>query len=191
MYQFPKPELFDFKCKLRRTWTRKYQKTIGTFVSGQIRFENPFHQSRIYRKPKHSSMNCIIIDDEPLARVEMQSLIQEISKVEVLASFSNAFTALDFLKTNQVDLIFLDIQMPLMTGLEFAESLPKQSLIIFTTAYSQYALKSYDLDAIDYLLKPIEKQRLEKAINKAELYNQLLSQETIIYTVESNTRDFL
>ena len=136
-------------------------------------------------------MNCIIIDDEPLARTEMQSLIQEISKVEVLASFSNAFTALDFLKTNQVDLIFLDIQMPLMTGLEFAESLPKQSLIIFTTAYSQYALKSYELDAIDYLLKPIEKQRLEKAIKKAELYNQLLSQETIKNTVESNTRDFL
>ena len=136
-------------------------------------------------------MNCIIIDDEPLARVEMQSLIQEISKVEVLASFSNAFTALDFLKTNQVDLIFLDIQMPLMTGLEFAESLPKQSLIIFTTAYSQYALKSYELDAIDYLLKPIEKQRLEKAIYKAELYNQLLSQETIKNTVESNTKDFL
>lgn len=136
-------------------------------------------------------MNCIIIDDEPLARTEMQSLIQEISKVEVLASFSNAFTALDFLKTNQVDLIFLDIQMPLMTGLEFAESLPKQSLIIFTTAYSQYALKSYELDAIDYLLKPIEKQRLEKAINKAELYNQLLSQETIKNTVESNTRNFL
>ena len=136
-------------------------------------------------------MNCIIIDDEPLARTEMQSLIQEISKVEVLASFSNAFTALDFLKTNQVDLIFLDIQMPLMTGLEFAESLPKQSLIIFTTAYSQYALKSYELDAIDYLLKPIEKQRLEKAIKKAELYNQLLSQETIKNTVESNTRNFL
>ena len=136
-------------------------------------------------------MNCIILDDEPLARAEMQSLIQEISKVEVLASFSNAFTALDFLKTNQVDLIFLDIQMPLMTGLEFAESLPKQSLIIFTTAYSQYALKSYELDAIDYLLKPIEKQRLEKAIKKAELYNQLLSQETIKNTVESNTRDFL
>ena len=136
-------------------------------------------------------MNCIIIDDEPLARAEMQSLIREVSNLEILGDFSNALTAVDFLKTNQVDLIFLDIQMPLMTGLEFAESLPKQSLIIFTTAYSQYALKSYELDAIDYLLKPIEKQRLEKAIYKAELYNQLLSQETIKNTVESNTKDFL
>ena len=136
-------------------------------------------------------MNCIILDDEPLARAEMQSLIREVSNLEILGDFSNALTAVDFLKTNQVDLIFLDIQMPLMTGLEFAESLPKQSLIIFTTAYSQYALKSYELDAIDYLLKPIEKQRLEKAIYKAELYNQLLSQETIKNTVESNTKDFL
>ena len=136
-------------------------------------------------------MNCIIIDDEPLARAEMRSLIQEVSNLQILGDFSNALTALDFLKTNQVDLIFLDIEMPLVTGLEFAEMLPKQTLIIFTTAYSQYALKSYELDAIDYLLKPIEKLRLEKAIQKAELYNQLLSQETIKSTVESNTTDFL
>ncbi|MBV6878541.1 LytTR family DNA-binding domain-containing protein [Epilithonimonas ginsengisoli] len=136
-------------------------------------------------------MNCIIIDDEPLARAEMQSLIREVSDLEILGDFSNALTALEYLKTNQVDLIFLDIEMPLGTGLEFAEMLPKQTLIIFTTAYSQYALKSYELDAIDYLLKPIEKERLEKAINKAELYNQLLSRETIKNTVESNTADFL
>jgi DNA-binding LytR/AlgR family response regulator len=136
-------------------------------------------------------MNCIIIDDEPLARAEMQSLIQEVSKLEILGNFSNALTALEFLKTNQIDLIFLDIEMPLITGLEFAEMLPKQTLIIFTTAYSQYALKSYELDAIDYLLKPIEKERLGKAIKKAELYNQLLSQETVKNTVESNTNDFL
>ena len=136
-------------------------------------------------------MNCIIIDDEPLARAEMQSLIKEVSNIEILGDFSNALTALEFLKTNDVDLIFLDIEMPLVTGLEFAEQLPKQSLIIFTTAYSQYALKSYELDAIDYLLKPIEKHRLEKAIQKAELYNQLLSQSTIKNTIESNTNDFL
>jgi len=136
-------------------------------------------------------MNCIIIDDEPLARAEMKSLINEVSNLEILSDFSNAITALDFLKTTQVDLIFLDIEMPLVTGLEFAAMLPKQSLIIFTTAYSQYALKSYELDAIDYLLKPIEKERLEKSIKKAELYNQLLSQSTIKNTIESNTNDFL
>ena len=136
-------------------------------------------------------MNCIIIDDEPLARAEMRSLIKEASTIEILGDFSNALTALDFLKTKDVDLIFLDIEMPLVTGLEFAEQLPKQSLIIFTTAHSQYALKSYELDAIDYLLKPIEKHRLEKAIQKAELYNQLLSQSTVKNTIESNTNDFL
>ena len=136
-------------------------------------------------------MNCIIIDDEPLARAEMQSLINEVSQVEVLGKFSNAPAAIEFLKTNEVDLIFLDIEMPLVTGLEFAEMLPKETLVIFTTAYSQYALKSYELEAVDYLLKPIDKQRLEKAIEKAVLYKELLYRDTVKNTVESNTADFL
>lgn len=136
-------------------------------------------------------MNCIIVDDEPLARAEMRSLISETSKIDILGEFANAPSALDFLKDNNVDLIFLDIEMPMVTGLEFAEMLPKKSLIIFTTAYSQYALKSYELEAVDYLLKPIDPQRLEKAINKAILYTELLSNDTIKNTVESNTADFL
>ena len=136
-------------------------------------------------------MNCIIIDDEPLARSEMRSLIAEISNIDILGEFSNAPSALEFLKDNDVDLIFLDIEMPMVTGLEFAEMLPKKSLIIFTTAYSQYALKSYELEAVDYLLKPIDPQRLEKAIEKAILYTELLSKDTVKNTVESNTADFL
>ncbi|KAA2223674.1 LytR/AlgR family response regulator transcription factor [Chryseobacterium sediminis] len=136
-------------------------------------------------------MNCIIVDDEPLARSEMRSLITEISSIDILGEFSNAPSALDFLKDNEVDLIFLDIEMPMVTGLEFAEMLPKKSLIIFTTAYSQYALKSYELEAVDYLLKPIDPQRLEKAIDKAVLYTELLSKDTVKNTVESNTADFL
>ncbi|AZA84183.1 DNA-binding response regulator [Chryseobacterium lactis] len=136
-------------------------------------------------------MNCIIVDDEPLARSEMQSLIGETSKIDILGEFSNALSALDFLKNNEVDLIFLDIEMPMVTGLEFVEMLPKKSLIIFTTAYSQYALKSYELEAVDYLLKPIDPQRLEKAIDKAVLYTDLLSKDTVKNTVESNTEDFL
>ena len=136
-------------------------------------------------------MNCIIVDDEPLARAEMRSLIDETAKAEILGEFSNAPSALDFLKTNEVDLIFLDIEMPMVTGLEFAEMLPKKSLIIFTTAYSQYALKSYELEAVDYLLKPIDAKRLEKAIEKAILYTELLSKDTVKNTVESNTADFL
>lgn len=136
-------------------------------------------------------MNCIIIDDEPLAREEMQALIKEVSKIEILGKFSNAPTALNFLKENEVDLIFLDIEMPMVTGLEFATQLPKKSLIVFTTAYPQYALKSYELDAIDYLLKPIAKERLEKAINKAEIYKGLLSDDTAKGTIEAGTSDFL
>ncbi|MEN5307312.1 response regulator [Chryseobacterium cucumeris] len=136
-------------------------------------------------------MNCIIVDDEPLARAEMRSLIAEISSMDVLGEFSNAPSALEFLKDNEVDLIFLDIEMPMVTGLEFVEMLPKKSLIIFTTAYSQYALKSYELEAVDYLLKPIDPQRLKKAIDKAVLYTELLSKNTVKNTVESNTADFL
>ncbi|WP_153393259.1 LytR/AlgR family response regulator transcription factor [Chryseobacterium vaccae] len=136
-------------------------------------------------------MNCIIVDDEPLARAEMRSLINEISKIEILGEFSNAPAALDFLKTNDTDLIFLDIEMPMVTGLEFAEMLPEGTLVIFTTAYSQYALKSYELEAVDYLLKPVDPKRLEKAIGKAILYSELLSKNTIKNTVESNTEDFL
>lgn len=134
-------------------------------------------------------MNCIIIDDEPLAREELQALLEEISQIEILAKFSNAVKALEFLKEHKVDLIFLDIEMPLMKGLEFAQQVPEQTLIIFTTAYPQYALKSYELDAIDYLLKPVDVNRLEKAVKKAVLYRELLSERK--NTIESNTQDFL
>lgn len=136
-------------------------------------------------------MNCIIIDDEPLARDEMMALVGEVSKLEILGTFSNAHLALEYLKGHSVDLIFLDIQMPMVTGLEFARRIPGQSLIVFTTAYPQYALKSYELDAIDYLLKPIEKTRLEKAILKATTYLGLLSEETEKSTVETNNENYL
>ncbi|WP_288881533.1 LytR/AlgR family response regulator transcription factor [Pedobacter panaciterrae] len=136
-------------------------------------------------------MNCIIVDDEPLARAEMKALINEVSSAKILGSFSNAWTALDFLKSNKVDLIFLDIEMPMVTGLDFATQLSGSTLVIFTTAYPQYALKSYELDAIDYLLKPIDKGRLDKAIKKAETYQSLLSGNPEKNTLEGNTADFL
>ena len=136
-------------------------------------------------------MNCIIIDDEPLAREEMQAMLHEIAKVELLGEFSNATSAIGFLKNHEVDLIFLDIQMPMVTGLEFAAQLPKQSLIVFTTAYPQYAFKSYELDAIDYLLKPIDKGRLEKAVIKASTYRKMLVEDTSKNTIEANTDNFL
>lgn len=136
-------------------------------------------------------MNCIIVDDEPLARQEMQALINDVSDIEILGMFPNAPSAIKFLETNSVDVIFLDIEMPMVTGLEFAAQLPKNTLVIFTTAYPKYALESYELDAIDYLLKPVDKSRLQKAINKAETYKKLLSDETEKNTIESNTGDYL
>lgn len=136
-------------------------------------------------------MNCIVVDDEPLAREEMMSLIEEISELKIIGNFSNAPAAMDFLKSNQVDLIFLDIQMPEVTGIEFAQQLGQQTLIIFSTAFSNYAVQSYDLDAIDYLLKPIDKPRLEKAIQKAITYQNLLSESTLKNSVESSDKEFL
>lgn len=135
-------------------------------------------------------MNCIIVDDEPLAREGLEALLAEVSDIEVLGRFANAPTALAFLETTAPDVVFLDIQMPKVTGLEFAARVPATTMVIFTTAYSQYALQSYDLDAIDYLLKPIDKTRLRKAVAKATQYKALLSDQTEKSVVETGN-DFL
>lgn len=136
-------------------------------------------------------MKCIIVDDEPLAREEMSNLVQEISKLEIVGKFSSAIGAMEFLKNNAVDLLFLDIEMPTINGLDFAQSLPADKLVILTTAYSQYALQSYELDAIDYLLKPIKKERLSKAIEKAISYQQLLMLQEQKNTFETSNEHSL
>ncbi len=136
-------------------------------------------------------MNCIVIEDEPLARAEMETLIREVSDLELSGTFSNVPAAQLYLKDLKVDLLFLDIEMPLVSGIEFAENLPKETLIIFTTSYPQYALKSYELEAIDYLLKPIVKIRLAKAIEKAKLYHQLLANDQQKIVLASSTSEFM
>lgn len=122
-------------------------------------------------------MKCIIVDDEPIAREGIKLLIEEIPQLELLKSFNNAEDASAFINDITVDLIFLDINMPGINGIEFAHSIPKQTLIIFTTAYSQYALDSYEVDAIDYLVKPIDPVKFRKAVNKAIVYHSLLINE--------------
>ena len=97
-------------------------------------------------------MNCLIVDDEPLARIGMERLVRQYSQLKLLGSFKNTVGIADFLKKNEVHLLFLDIEMPGVNGLEFARTLPEQTLVIFTTAYSQYALDSYEVDALDYLV---------------------------------------
>ena len=100
-------------------------------------------------------MNCIIVDDEPLAREAMKLLIEESDNLQLIGSFNSAATASDFMEQQGVDLVFLDIQMPGITGIEFARTISKKTLVIFTTAYTEYALDSYEVDAIDYLIKQI------------------------------------
>ncbi|MDR2039597.1 MAG: LytTR family DNA-binding domain-containing protein [Bacteroidales bacterium] len=122
-------------------------------------------------------MKCIIVDDEPIARKGIKRLVDQISQLELLDSFNSAETASQYIQTTDVDLIFLDIQMPGINGIEFARSIPKHTLIIFTTAYSEYALDSYEVDAIDYLVKPIDAAKFRKAVDKAITYHSLLLDE--------------
>jgi DNA-binding LytR/AlgR family response regulator len=115
-------------------------------------------------------MTCVAIDDEPLALVVLQEYISKTPMLDLKRCFTDAFAALDFLKRNDVDLIFLDIRMPQITGIQLLKSLPKPPLVIFTTAYSNYAVDGFNLDAIDFLLKPFEYDRFLKAVNKATEY---------------------
>lgn len=124
-----------------------------------------------------SKINCVAIDDEPFALEIMADDIQEISFLNLVGTFSNPMDAWELIKQGKVDLIFLDIQMPVISGTHFLRSLPKPPMVIFTTAYQQYALEGYDLDVVDYLLKPIPFDRFLKAVNKAEELFRLRSKE--------------
>lgn len=114
-------------------------------------------------------MNCIVIDDEQMARVIIRTLCNKIKSLNLVEEFSNAIEAIKYLNENQVDLIFLDIHMPNFSGLDFIKTLKDPPKIIFTTSDSQFAIEAFEYDFIvDYLLKPIEFPRFEKAIKKAE-----------------------
>ena len=113
-------------------------------------------------------MNAIIVDDEPLARDVLETYLERMPDVNLVATCSNAFEANQALKDNQVDLMFLDIQMPQLTGMDFLRTLQNPPMVIFTTAYSEYAIEGFELDALDYLLKPISFDRFVKAVNRAK-----------------------
>lgn len=110
--------------------------------------------------------NCIIIDDEPIAIKVIKKHLAAFTQFEVIGEFNNAIEAMSFLPHTQVDLIFCDIQMPHITGVDFVKSLRNSPKIIFTTAYRNYAIEAFDLNIIDYLLKPISLERFTQAINK-------------------------
>ena len=113
-------------------------------------------------------IKCIIVEDEILAQQVIQNHLEKIDSFELVALCSNIPEAIDALNKNEVDVIFLDIQLPGMTGLNFLRLLPSSPLIVLTTAYAEYALESYEFNVIDYLLKPISFERLSKAVARIE-----------------------
>lgn len=115
-----------------------------------------------------NKVRCVIIDDEELARGLIKSYVDKLNYLQLIGCFENPLEALSTLKTENVDLLFLDIQMPEIRGTEFAKTLPDRLKVIFTTAYSEYALEGFELNAIDYLLKPITFERFLKAVSKIE-----------------------
>ncbi len=116
-------------------------------------------------------MKAIAVDDEPIALEIIRTHASKVPYLELKAEFTDAFKALDYLQKEQVDLIFLDIKMPDISGIDFFNSLSRKPLLIFTTAYSEHAVTSFEMDAVDYLLKPFSLPRFIKACNKAhELY---------------------
>jgi DNA-binding LytR/AlgR family response regulator len=116
-------------------------------------------------------INCIAIEDEPLALKKIEEFIGQIDYLNLLGSFDNAVDAIGFLKTNPVDLIFLDIRMKKLSGIQFLESLQIKPKVIITSAYDEFALKGYELDVADYLLKPFSFERFVKSVDK--VYTQL------------------
>lgn len=119
-------------------------------------------------------IKCIIVDDEPIAREGLERLVRKSPMLELVGNFESAESATEYIKDNPVDLTFLDIEMPGTNGLDFARKIPQQTLVVFTTAYSEYALDSYEVNATDYLVKPIEEERFHKAVEKVSAYHTLL-----------------
>ncbi len=122
-------------------------------------------------------ISCVITDDEPFAIKGLSKYVEDIEFLELKGTFENALELNNFLQQQKVDLLFLDIQMPHLTGVEFIKGLKDPPLVIFTTAFEKYAIEGYELDIIDYLLKPISFNRFLKAANKAYQYLQLLHRQ--------------
>jgi DNA-binding LytR/AlgR family response regulator len=135
------------------------------------------------------ALKCLVIDDEPVALEILSDYIAKLPFLENQGSIRDPLKALDILSKEDIDLIFLDINMPDLTGIQFLKSLTNPPLVIFTTAYSEYAVESYDYDAVDYLLKPIEFDRFLKAVNKA--YKIYQTKDLGLSLTDKNSVDFV
>lgn len=132
-------------------------------------------------------LTCAIIDDEPLAADLLASYARKTPELHLIGTYESALTAMKVLRENPVNLLFLDIQMPELSGLEFAKILPRETRIIFTTAFDRYAIEGYKVNAIDYLLKPVSYDNFLKAVNKAvEIFatdnrQKIMQQDRFLY----------
>lgn len=131
----------------------------------------------------NQKIRCLIIDDEPLAQRIIEKYSEDIPTIEILCKCSNAFEAMQALNEKEVDLIFLDINMPKLSGINFLKTLKRPPLTIITTAYSEYALEGYELDVLDYLKKPFSFERFLKAIQKAQDRLKENTKETIVHEI--------
>jgi len=136
------------------------------------------------------TIHCIIVDDEPIAREILESHLKKIDSILIEASCKNALEAFQIINSKKVDLVFLDINMPDISGLSFAKSINRNIKVIFTTAYREYAVDGFDLQAVDYLLKPISFERLFQAVNKYFDENLASIQENATETEEEQS-DFI
>jgi two-component system LytT family response regulator len=127
-------------------------------------------------------LKCIIVDDEPLARSLLTDYVRKVPHLELINAFANPMEAIEVLHKNEIDILFLDIQMPEITGITLLKTLQKKPLVILTTAYSEYAIESYELDVLDYLLKPVTFERFLKAVDKA-------SQRLMVATPTGKTKE--
>ncbi len=123
-------------------------------------------------------LSCIIVDDEPVARKILHEFVEQVPFMDLQGKFENAMKAEVFLRNNATDIIFLDIEMPKVSGLQFLQKMHIESMVILTTAFPQYALEGYELDIIDYLLKPFALSRFLKAVQKAKDYYQMKNRTT-------------
>ncbi len=131
-------------------------------------------------------LQCVIVDDEPLAITIIEGYLKKIPYIEIIGKFDNAIPVYEFLKENIVDLLFLDIEMPNITGIDFLKSLSSPPSVIFTTANKNYAIEGFDLNVVDYILKPITFERLFKAVNR--VYENINQEKK---TKKSESTEFL
>lgn len=134
-------------------------------------------------------ISCIIVDDEPMALNLVESYVEKTPFLSLKKKCGSAIEALEFIKSEPVDLLFLDIQMPDLTGIEFSKMLPKETRVIFTTAFDQYALEGFKVEALDYLLKPFDYAEFLAAANKAHTWFNLINTKSV--SAVSDEKEFL